>query len=592
MKKKWMLKRCRGDAKDIAKSLGISEILACILINRGVKTEDKIKKFMNPSLEYLYDPLLMKDIDKGTNIIKNAILKKNKIVVYGDYDADGIISTYILYSALVECGAEVKYHIPDRVTEGYGINSESIKTLKEEGYDTIITCDNGISALEQIKIAKELNMTVVITDHHDIPFTEEADGNKKFVIPEADAIINPKQEDCNYPFKSLCGAGVAFKFVQVLYSKMGIDEKKSYKFIEYAAIGTICDVVDLLDENRIIAKNGLDMLNKTKNIGLKALIKETALDEKKINSYHIGFVIGPCINATGRLDSAILALKLLLCNDDEEAECLAKKLHELNVQRQNMTMDSVNQIIDTIENSDMKNDKVLVIYKKDVHESIAGIVAGRLKEKYNVPSIVITKGEKTPKGSGRSIEEYNMFHELTRCKDMLKKFGGHPLAAGLSIEEENIDKFRSALNDNCCLTKDDITPKIRIDKQLSLNEVNFDLISEIQKLEPFGKSNSHPYFAEKNINVFRIYFIGKEKNIVKFFCRNTNNFEKLDAICFDGGDKFKQIIEESYGEKRLKEILQSNIANLKLDFIFSPEINEFKGNKSLQLVVKDFRLSM
>lgn len=434
-------------------------------------------------------------------------------------------------------------------------------------------------------------MTVVITDHHDIPFVDDDNGKKEFVIPEADAIINPKQKDCKYPFKSLCGAGVALKFVQVLYEKMGIDKQKAYEFIEYAAVGTICDVVDLLDENRIIAKNGLEMINKTENVGIKALIKETSLDEKRINSYHIGFVIGPCINATGRLDSATLALKLLLCDDENEAEGLAKKLHDLNVQRQDMTTDSVNAIIETIENSDMKNHKVLVVYKEDVHESIAGIVAGRLKERYNVPSIVITKGEKMPKGSARSIEEYNMFEELTKCKKVLKKFGGHPLAAGLSIEEENIDIFRQTLNDNCTLTEDDITPKIRIDKQLKLNEVNFNLVKEIEKLEPFGKSNSHPYFAEKNINVFRVYFMGKEKNIVKFFCRNVNSFEKLDAICFDGGDKFKEIMEEKYGIEKLNEILQSNKVNLELDFIFSPEINEFNGNKSLQLVVKDFRIS-
>ncbi len=586
-----MLKRCKGDIKAVAKNLKISETLACILINRGIETEDKIKRFMNPSLEYLHNPLLMKDMDKGTDIIKNAILEKKKIVVYGDYDVDGIVSTYILYSALLKCGAKAKYHIPNRITEGYGINSESIRSLKEQGYDVVITCDNGISALEQISLAKELNMTVVITDHHDIPFVDEGNGKKEFVIPKADAIINPKQKDCKYPFKSLCGAGVALKFIQVLYKKMDIEEKEAYKFIEYVAIGTVCDVVDLLEENRIIVKNGLEMLNETKNIGMRALIKETSLEEKRINSYHIGFVIGPCINATGRLDSATVALKLLLCDDEKEAEDLAKKLHELNVERQNMTMDSLNQIIETIENSNMKNHKVLVVYKKDVHESIAGIVAGRLKEKYNVPSIVITKGEKTPKGSGRSIEEYNMFEELIKCKKMLQKFGGHPLAAGLSIEEENIDEFRQVLNDNCHLTEEDIIPKIRIDKQIKLSQVNFDLIKEIEGLEPFGKSNSHPYFAEKNINIFRVYFIGKEKNIVKFFCRDENNFQKLDAICFDGGEKFKEIIEENYGEKRLMEILRSNTVNLKMDFIFSPEINEFNGNKSLQLVVKDFRLS-
>ncbi len=586
-----MLKRCKGDIKNVAKNSGISEVLANILLNRGIDTVEEIKKFMDSSLENLHNPLLMKDMDKGTEIIKNAILEGKKIVVYGDYDADGIISTYILYSALLSCGAKVKYHIPDRIREGYGINSESIRELKTQGYETIITCDNGISAIEQISLAKELNMTVVITDHHDIPFLDKEDGKREFIIPKADAIINPKQKECNYPFKLLCGAGVAFKFVQVLYSKMGIKTEECYKFIEYAAIGTICDVVDLLGENRIIAKNGLIMLNKTENIGIKALIKETSLEGKKISSYHIGFVIGPCINATGRLDSATLALKLLLCCNEEEGQSLAKKLHELNTERQDMTINSVNEIVEAVENSDMKNHKVLVVYKPDVHESIAGIVAGRLKEKYNVPSIVITKGEETPKGSGRSIEEYNMFEELIKCKNLLQKFGGHPLAAGLSIKEENIDKLRQALNEKCSLTEDDIIPKIRIDKQLYLSEINFNLIEEIKKLEPFGKGNSLPYFAEKNINVFRVYLIGKDKNILKFFCRNEHSFEKIDAISFDGGERFKEMIKQVYGEEKLMKILSTNQGNFKMDFIFSPEINEYNGNKSLQLIIKDFRLS-
>lgn len=588
---KWMLRQSRVDIKKLSKDTKVSEIIASILVNRDIKTEEDIKKFMNTDIRYLHNPMLMKDMDKGTDLIIDAIKNEKKIVVYGDYDADGIISTYILYSALLRCSGNVKYHIPDRITEGYGMNSESLEELRREGYELVITCDNGISAIEQIKFAKELGMSVIVTDHHDIPFVELEDGNREFVVPIADAVINPKQMDCEYPFKSLCGAGVAFKFVQVLYEKMGIPKEEANDFMQYAAIGTVCDVVDLIDENRIIAKTGLKMINETENVGIKSLIKETSLEGKKINSYHIGFVLGPCINATGRLDSAIVALKLLLSEDETEAFELAKRLHDLNTERQNMTVESVNEIIDIIENSDMKNDRVLVVYKPDVHESIAGIVAGRLKERYNVPAIVLTQGEKMPKGSGRSIEEYNMFEELIKCKDLIEKFGGHPLAAGLSIKEENIDKLREHLNSNCILADEDIIPKIRIDKQLKLKEITFGLIEDIEKLEPFGKGNTSPIFAEKNINVFRAYFIGKEKNILKLYCRPEGSFEKFDAICFDGAENFASMIRDAYGEERLMDILDNSPANLKMDLIFSPSINEYNGNTNLQLIVKDFRLA-
>lgn len=587
---KWMIKRRAVNVKKLSEATGISETLVTILANREIRTEEEIIKFMNPSIKNLHNPLLMKDMDKGTDIIKESIKRGRKIVVYGDYDVDGIVSTFILYSALLRCGAEVRYHIPDRITEGYGINSESIKTLREEGYEVIITCDNGISAIEQVKFAKELGMTIVITDHHELPFIVHENNEREFIVPEADAVINPKQHDCKYPFKVLCGAGVAFKFVQVLYDKMGIDEEEALKFIEYAAIGTICDVVDLIEENRVIARNGLKLLNFTNNTGIKALIKENSLEGKKIVSYHIGFVIGPCINATGRLDSATLSLKLLLSKDEKEAEELAKKLRQLNVERQNMTVDSVNEVIEIIENSSMKNDKVIVVYNENIHESIAGIVAGRIKERYGVPSIVLTKGEKTPKGSGRSIEEYNMFEELIKCKSLMENFGGHPLAAGLSIKEENIDKLRKELNNNCKLTEEDITPKIRIDKQIPLEQLSFKLIEDIEKLEPFGKGNSSPIFAEKGVTVFRVYLIGKEKNILKLFVRPRGSMEKIDAISFDGADKFREIIEEAYGEDKYKEMVSGAPTNIKMDFIFSPSINEYNGRSTLQLVVKDFRL--
>ncbi|WP_333861001.1 single-stranded-DNA-specific exonuclease RecJ [Clostridium sp.] len=586
-----MIRRCNKDIKYISKKAGISEIMATILANRGISEEKKIKEFLNPSIDNLQDPLSMKDMEKGTDIIYEAIMDNKNIAIYGDYDVDGVMSTYILYSGLLKCGAKVTYHIPDRIEEGYGINVKSIEKLKEAGCEVIITCDNGISALNQVKRAKELGITVVITDHHHIFFEEKENGKKVYLLPEADAVIDPKREDCTYPFKHLCGAGVAFKFIQVLYKKFHLKEEQCHKFIQYAAIGTICDVVDLVDENRIIVKKGLNMINYTENIGLKALIEENSLKGKNITAYHIGFIIGPCINATGRLKSAVLALELLMCKDSEEASKLAKKLHELNIERQNMTVKSLNNIIDKVENSNLKKDKVLVVYEKETHESIAGIVAGRLKDRYNVPSIVITSGRSMSKGSGRSIEGYNMFEELVKCKELMEKFGGHPLAAGLSIAEENVDKLRKNLNKNCNLTDEDLIPKIRIDGKLPLENLSFHILEDIKKLEPFGKGNSTPLFGEKNVDIFKIYFMGKDKNVLKLFCRLKNNLKKIDAIAFDGGEKFKKLILDTYGSSGANKIFSNNFTSLKMDFIFLPCINEFNGIKNLQLVIKDFRLT-
>lgn len=586
-----MLKRCNKDVRYISQKAGISEVMATILANRGIVGESQIKDFLNPSMDNLQNPMFMKDMEKGTDIIYKSIVEDKNIAIYGDYDADGVMSTYILYCGLLRCGAKVKYHIPDRIEEGYGINIKTIEQLKQEGIEIIITCDNGISALDQVKRAKELNMTVVITDHHDIFFEDLENGEKKHLIPEADAVIDPKQGNCSYPFKHLCGAGIAFKFIQVLYKKFGIKKEEAYKFIQYAAIGTICDVVELVGENRIIVKNGLEMINNTENLGIKALIEETSLKDKNISSYHIGFIIGPCINATGRLESAAMALELLLCENSDKAFKLAKKLHELNIQRQDMTVKSLNEIVNKVENSSLKKDKILVVYQGETHESIAGIVAGRLKDRYNVPSIVITRGKTLPKGSGRSIEGYNMFEELVRCKNLIKKFGGHPLAAGLSIEEQNIDKLREELNKNCNLTCEDLVPKIRIDKNISLENISFSMIEDIKKLEPFGKGNSTPLFGEKNIDVFRIYFMGKDKNVLKLLCRLKNSLKKIDAVAFDGGKKFKELILEVYDRQYASKIFSNNFSSLKMDFIFLPCVNEFNGSKNLQLLIKDFRLT-
>ena len=590
MQKRWMLKGTSSDIKAVAKESEINPIIAALLIHRDIKDPVDIKKFLNGTLKDLHPADLMKDMNKAVSIVKDAIVNKKKICIYGDYDVDGVMSTYILFKALNRCGADVFYHIPDREAEGYGMNSERVKIIKEQGCELILTCDNGIAAMEQIELAKKLGMTVVVTDHHDVPFIDE-EGRKEYVLPAADVIINPKQNDCDYPFKILCGGAIAFKFVQSLYEEMGIDSTECEEFIQYAAIATICDVVDLVDENRIIAKYGLSMLNKTDNIGLQALIKECSLDKKIITVYHIGFVLGPCINATGRLETAKLSVELLLADDFEKAQELAKKLKELNTERQNITLQGVERADHIIQSGHMDKDKVLVIYDEETHESVAGIVAGRIKEKYNLPTIVLTKGKDMPKGSARSIDEYNMFEELSKCKDLLEKFGGHPMAAGLSLKLENIDKLRQRLNDNCQLTEEELLPKVRIDQRLPLKYVSFKLIDEIKKLEPFGKGNPSPLFAEKEIIIERVYLLGKEKNVVKLLMSTGESYNKINGIFFDSTGYFKEAFLRAYDEVSYERLLEGVLGKVKADIIYYPDVNEYNGTITLQLVIRDIRFS-
>ncbi|CBZ04647.1 single-stranded-DNA-specific exonuclease RecJ [Clostridium botulinum] len=592
MNKKWMLRRNKLNIRDIANKSGISETLCTVLVNREIYNLEDIKDFLEPSLEKLYNPLLMKDMDKGTEIIKRSIIDKKKIAIYGDYDADGVTSTVILYIALKECEANVIYYIPDRETEGYGMCTERVERLKAEGVEVIITCDNGIAALEQVERAKELGMTVVITDHHELPFIENEKEEREYVVPKADAIINPKQKDCYYPFKMLCGAGIAFKFSKLLYEKLNMNPNKYKELLQFAAIGTICDVVDLKGENRIIAKLGLESINNTNNLGLRALIKETSLNEKNITSYNVGFIIGPCINATGRLDTAALSVELFLAKDIKRAEKLAKELRNLNTERQEITMVGVEEITYTIENSSLKNDKVLVIYKENIHESIAGIVSGRIKDAYNRPTIVLTKGKEMPKGSGRSIDGYNLFEELMKCKEYIYKFGGHPMAAGLTIEEKNIDKLREELNKNCNLKDEDFIPTIRIDKRLALKEVNLELIDSLQCLEPFGKGNSSPILAEKNIKIEGIRILGKDQNTLKLTCRVEDTNKRIHAIAFGKVDEFKRDLENIYEDENVENIITNPLmAGLKLDLIYYPMINEYNGNVYTQLRIIDYRIN-
>ena len=584
---KWLLRNRKVDLKAMSEKYKISQLLCKLMVNRDIIDENIINSYINPVYKYLHSPKTMKDVVIAVDIIKRKIQENKKIRIIGDYDVDGIISVFILYTALKKCGANVDYEIPDRIKDGYGINENIVKVAYDEGVDTIITCDNGISAIDQIQYAKDLGLTVIVTDHHDVPFIEE-DGVRTFLSSQADAIINPKQIECEYKFKSICGAGVAFKLMEALYEEIGMDKEECYKLIEFVAIATVCDVVDLIDENRIFVKNGLEMLNNSKNIGINALKKACGLEDKEITAYHLGFVIGPCLNASGRLDSAKKGLELLLMEDDEEAKNLAQEIVDLNDARKNMTKEGVDRAINIIDSTDINNDKILVVYIPDIHESLAGIVAGRVKEKYNKPTIILTKSEEGVKGSARSIEEYNMFEGLLACKELLDKFGGHPMAAGLSLQEDKVDELRIALNNKCELTDEDLTRKIMIDSSLPLEYLNLHLIEELNVLEPFGKGNSKPVFGVRDAKITRAMLLGKDKNVLKLKLLTNNNIT-IDAMIFNDLENFESKIIEKYGNEELDNLYNKSNNNIPMDFTFYPSINEWNGNKSIQIVVNGIR---
>lgn len=589
MKEKWMAINKKEDFIKLTNEYEINPLIARLLANRGIVNKKEASLFLKGTVNDLNDASLMKDMKKAVSIIKGSIEEKKKIVIYGDYDCDGVCSTTILYRTLKKLGANFDYYIPNREDEGYGMNSDRIRKLKSEGAEVILTCDNGISAMEQVEVAKELGLTVIITDHHDIPYIEK-EGNRINVVPNSDCVINPKQGNCEYPFKELCGAGVALKFSMELVNAMGRSFSEFYDLFQYAAIATICDVVELLGENRIIVKEGLKLINNTSSIGLKALIKATGLEGKEIGEYHFGFVLGPCINATGRLETADLSVELLITEDEKYAEELAKKLYDLNVERQELTFDSVESVISKVEEEIANGEKVILVYDEGIHESIAGIVAGRVRERFNLPAIVMTKGKDMPKGSARSIEGYNMFEELNKCKEYIEKFGGHPMAAGLSVKEENISLLRKALNSKCTLSDEDIIPVIKIDSPLEIKYLDESLVEEIESLRPFGKGNGSPLFAVKNIKVSRVFFIGKEKNFMKFRFVIPGTFGYVEGLNFDKYEDFKNMFTDKYGEEKFLKLVDSGYADFNMDIIYYPTINEFNGKRNIQLNVKNFRL--
>lgn len=586
-KELWMVQTKRADFSGLAMRLGVSPVAVRVMRNRGLTEEAEMKKYLYGTLDDLYDPRLMKGMEQAAELIVRKLKEGKHVRIIGDYDIDGVCSTYILlkgfqraakelsqrcsleagrYSVEKENDAQIDYEIPDRIKDGYGINESIIRQASADGVDTLVTCDNGIAALREISIAKQLGMTVVVTDHHEVPVDEYGQ-----ILPPADAVVDPKQDGETYPFHEICGAVVAWKLIRVLYEKLGIPESEWMDLLEFAAIATVGDVMKLQDENRLIVKYGLKKIGSTKNTGLRKLIEKNNLDIENLSAYHIGFVIGPCLNAGGRLKSAKVALRMLLAEDPERAGEMADELKELNDMRKDMTAKGEAEAIEQVEKQYM-DDKVLVVLLPECHESLAGIIAGRLREHFHKPSFVLTRGETTAKGSGRSIEQYHMYQGLCKVSDLLVKFGGHPMAAGLSLEEKDIDEFRRRLNADAELTEDDFVPKIWIDVPMPFEYVNEKIVQELKDLEPFGQGNEKPLFAQKSLVIRNARVLGKNRNIVKMNLV-TETGQPVDGLLFADGDRF---LEEQAGRNMI-------------DMIYYPDVNEYNGTRTLQAVIRNYK---
>lgn len=558
----WLEIRKSGRFDEIGKKYGIDPVVARIMRNRDVTEDGEIESYLNGTVASMGNPWLLKDAKEGAELLREKIQEKKKIRIIGDYDIDGVMSTYILLQGIRELGGVVDVEIPDRIKDGYGVNEQLVEQAVADGVDTILTCDNGIAAKKELEAAKDAGLTVIITDHHEIPYQEE-EQERIYLIPKVDAVIDPKQEECSYPYKGICGAVVAWKLIQVLYETMGRDRQEADKFLEYAAFATVGDVMELRGENRILVKEGLKRLNQTENMGLKALIFRNQMQNREIKAYHIGFVLGPCLNASGRLDTARKALKLLCAENWQEAVALAEDLTGLNEIRKDMTQKGVEEAVNQIEQSPWKQDKVYVVYLPECHESIAGIIAGRIREKYHRPVFVLTKAAEGVKGSGRSIEAYSMYEELCKCQELLDKFGGHPMAAGLSMQEEHIEEFRQMLNRNSVLEDGDIEPVIRFDAVLQLKDWTEERVRQLEKLEPFGNGNEKPIFAAKNLRAQHIRQVGKEGQMQKMVLMDKDG-TKCEAISFENHNI-------SEGEE--------------FRILYYPQINSYGGYETIQLVI-------
>ena len=565
MERKWMIEAKRADFQDIAKKFSVDPLVARLIRNRGIVGDDRILKYLSGGLDDLYDPALMNGISRAAELLLFKIRSGKKICIVGDYDADGIMSSHILKSALSRLGAQADVRIPDRMKDGYGINESIITEAAQNGADTILTCDNGISASDAVLAAKKLGLTVIITDHHEVPYDEAEDGSKLYHIPEADIVIDPKQADCTYPYPGLCGCGVAFKLICLMYDLAGIPESEKWDLLEFTAIATVADVMELTDENRIIVREGLKRLRETKNPGLAELISQNKFEKDKLSAYHIGFILGPCLNASGRLDTAMRALRLLETKDRAEAAGIAADLIALNASRKEMTRQGTDAAIEMVESSSLRDDKVLVVYLPGCHESIVGIIAGRLKEQYHKPSFVLTDSGDLVKGSGRSIEQYSMYEELCRCSEYLTKFGGHPMAAGLSLAREAVTPFRKRLNELCTLTEDDFCEKLLIDSVLPVGYITEELIRQISFLEPFGNGNRKPVFAQKGLRLRNPRVFGIDGHVVRM--RAEDDTGTIDALYYGDGGSFVSFIGEH------DEVTAA----------YYPQVNVYRGEKSLQI---------
>lgn len=592
---KWTVMMKKADFGRIAEQFKISPVLARIIRNRDIIEETDIRKFMYGGLEDTYNPFLLKDMDEGIRIILQKIEEKKKIRIIGDYDIDGVCATYVLYKGLTSCGADVDTAIPHRMRDGYGLNEHLIQEAYEAGVDTILTCDNGIAALPQIAYAKELGMTVVVTDHHEVPYEEQENGLRKYLLPVADAVIDPKQETCTYPFCEICGAVVAYKFILAILSKVQKREwqdimhtELGLELLEFAAFATIGDVMELKDENRILVKQGLQLMKNSRNLGMRCLIEVTGIDAQNIKPYTIGFVLGPCLNATGRLDTADNALSLFKEQDKAKAMMMAASLKSMNDSRKELTLQGVDEAIAQIEEKAYQQDKVLVIYLPEVHESLAGIIAGRIREKYGKPTFVLTKGEEGVKGSGRSIDAFHMYDEMTKCKELFTKYGGHKLAAGLSLEEKNVEIFRKIINENCTLSEEDFEEKVQIDVPMPMEYVTVPFVEELDLLEPFGTGNPKPLFAQKNVYFLKGRILGKNRNVGKYVVADEHG-KTYDVIYFGDLEQFHAYLEEKFGPDSVSDLYQGNGKGICLSIVYYPDVNEYRGNVSLQMILKFYQ---
>lgn len=574
---KWVVSAKRADFKETAEKFGIDQVTARLIRNRDIVKEEEIRQYLYGTKADFYDPHLLKDADKLVSVLRQKIQERKKIRIIGDYDIDGVSASYILLKGLRRCHANVDVEIPDRMKDGYGINEHLIRYAYEEDVDTILTCDNGIAAIEQTKLAKSLGMTILITDHHEVQ--EE--------VPLADAVVNPRQADCPYPFKHLCGAAVAYKVICCLYEAFEIEAEEAEEFLEAAGFATVGDVMDLVGENRILVKEGLKRLNHTQNVGMAALIRACKLEEMELKAYHIGFVLGPCINAGGRLDTARRSLNLLLQEEKAKADLMALELKELNDERKDMTQKGTEEAIAWIEKEGRSSDKVLVVYLPDCHESLAGIIAGRIRERYNKPVFVLTDSADGVKGSGRSIEAYSMFEEMSKCKELYTKYGGHPMAAGLSLPPENVEKFRNFLNEHTTLTEEDFIPKITIDVPMPIGYITEKLIRELSVLEPFGKGNEKPLFAEKNLSILNMKILGRNRNVLKMQVRSQSG-TVMDALYFGDLEQILDYIREKFGETEYEKCFQGRQNAVVLSVIYYPSLNEYQGRTSIQIIVSHY----